>query len=613
MSDEIRYTEKNATEKEMTSRKGEDQAAEKGAGSNFLTDVIFPVLIIFSAVVTILANVLANPAGITRSTVQRVRQEEARCERVETWYQDDWGNWIAKAPEADQKKLTDAMDYFYERTGVQPYLWIIGEQGADLDTEEKMEEAMTSRYEELFTDAGHLLFVLCEYPNSSGSYKTACLVGRSAGNIMDPEAREILRNYVDLYYKDASLSETAFFAKAFENAANRIMTKSMSEKQLFLIYILMTALILGTVARCFLKWKEQTEVIKPRGNGFAEGRRPAYLKDEDEMDEDEEEYSPIRTFLDRVGGFFVKEEEDEDDWESPRSSRARKSGSKRSVDREKERGRRAYREEDPERRARVTKKRADALTAEIWDEIDLEETPAPRTIKVTPKKQTGTGKVSISLAEEGWKDTKGTESFAESPMKTQVFRVIRDEDLEPKEEKTSAPEEPEMTMQPDEVDETKAALESALKQMEEAKAAEKALEEALAKAQDAEEAEDRAIREKALKAEEAFAPEEEAKAEEAGVTEQDAGAEEAEAGADDEGAGAKTAAGLAAAAAIIEDAVSDKETAAEAEADADFVTVECPYCGADVVLKKNSTSRCDFCESEIVVDADGHISGTATK
>ena len=607
MSDEIRYTEKNAAEKEMTSRKGEDQAAEKGAGSNFLTDVIFPVLIIFSAVVTILANVLANPAGITRSTVQRVRQEEARCERVETWYQDDWGNWIAKAPEADQKKLTDAMDYFYERTGVQPYLWIIGEQGAELDTEEKMEEAMTSRYEELFTDAGHLLFVLCEYPNSSGSYKTACLVGRSAGNIMDPEAREILRNYVDLYYKDASLSETAFFAKAFENAANRIMTKSMSEKQLFLIYILMTALILGTVARCFLKWKEQTEVIKPRGNGFAEGRRPAYLKDEDEMDEDEEEYSPIRAFLDRVGGFFVKEEEDEDDWESPRSSRERKSGRNRGVDREKERGRRAYREEDPERRARVTKKRADALTAEIWDEIDLEETPAPRTIKVTPKKQTGTGKVSISLAEEGWKDTKGTESFAESPMKTQVFRVIRDEDLEPKEEKTSAPAEPEMTMQPDEVDETKAALESALKEMEEAKAAEKALEEALAKAQDAEEAEDRAIREKALKAEEAFAPEE-AKAEEpaaeADVTEQ--------AASEDTGATA-VAAGLAAAAAIIEDAVSEEDTAAEAEADADFVTVECPYCGADVVLKKNSTSRCDFCESEIVVDADGHISGTATK
>ena len=75
---------------------------------------------------------------IERSTVQREALPADKCQAVDKWYQDDWGDWIDESGE--EASLKAGLQHFYEKTGVQPYLWIMGEEGKDYMSEGSLEE-----------------------------------------------------------------------------------------------------------------------------------------------------------------------------------------------------------------------------------------------------------------------------------------------------------------------------------------------------------------------------------------------------------------------------------------------------------------------------------------
>ena len=201
---------------------------------------------------------------IERSTVQRDKLPASKCDEVNFWYQDDWGTWIDD--EDEEFSLRVGLKSFYEDTGVQPYLWIMGEEGKEYKSEGSLEELAEEKYKELFGhDEGHLLVIFREYPDNSGNYICTVTPGYDAETqVMDDQAKEILLDYIDYYYTDSDLNEGEFFESAFIQAGNRIMTKQMSWRQICTIVIVAIVVVIGIIIVASIIKKRKVAVAKQK-------------------------------------------------------------------------------------------------------------------------------------------------------------------------------------------------------------------------------------------------------------------------------------------------------------------------------------------------------------
>ena len=235
-----------------------------GPGCGCLTVIIGVVLIFILMIIGSISNCgggyFNTPSEVQNSTIERTKLPASDCTVVDTWYQDDWGDWIDSASSSEKSQLISDMQYFYQKTGVQPYLWITGEDGAKYQYSGDVEAAAATKYAELFTDEGHLLVVFREYPNTSGDYISGCYAGSAAETVLDAEAREILLDYIDYYYDDMSLSETEFFGKAFRSSADAMMSLSTSTVKTAWRTFGILALVVGAgVVAFFLMKRKKSE------------------------------------------------------------------------------------------------------------------------------------------------------------------------------------------------------------------------------------------------------------------------------------------------------------------------------------------------------------------
>ena len=143
---------------------------------------------------------------------------------VTSYYTDEL-DWINNSA-----TLTEGMKYFFEKTGVQPYLYITDDVGGSFY--DYAETFANDKYDELFTDEAHLLLIFRE---KDDWYDTYCLAGGSADSVIDSEARMILLDTIDEYYYDSSLDDNEFFSKSFKVAADKIMKKQSSNISLVII------------------------------------------------------------------------------------------------------------------------------------------------------------------------------------------------------------------------------------------------------------------------------------------------------------------------------------------------------------------------------------------
>lgn len=201
---------------------------------------------------------------IERSTIQREALPASKCNKIDTWYQDDWGDWIDSDNEGTA--LRSGLEYFYRKTGVQPYLWIMGEEGKDYMSEGSVEELADKKYKELFgDDEGHLLVVFREYPNASSNYIVTATPGYDAETqVMDEQAREILLDYIDYYYTNQDFNEGQFFQMAFIKAGDRIMIKQLSNKQLVTIVAVVAVVVIGIIIVASIIRKKKVAVAKQK-------------------------------------------------------------------------------------------------------------------------------------------------------------------------------------------------------------------------------------------------------------------------------------------------------------------------------------------------------------
>lgn len=189
-----------------------------------------------------------SDSSITKSTI--VREPLPKGSVMETDYYTDELDWIKKP-----SQLTVGLKNFYQKTGVQPYLYITDTiNGSHYPTTEELDEFAHNLYDELFEDEAHILLVFFEY-DSSGNYMNRYVAGTQAKTVIDMEAADILLDYIDRYYYDSSLSEDEFFSLAFDKAGERIMTVTKSPW----INVWMIIGIVVLVFILFIWWKKAKE------------------------------------------------------------------------------------------------------------------------------------------------------------------------------------------------------------------------------------------------------------------------------------------------------------------------------------------------------------------
>ena len=198
----------------------------------------------------------SSSGGIPKSTVDRTKLDSKYVTKTE-YYNDTAG--VVRSSTALEKGLRA----FYDKTGVQPYVYFTPDIDGDLNPSDAALKAYRENlYSELFSDGGHLLVVSYGYDSSSSGYQdlgyTYCY-GVDAKTVFDSEAQEIFDNYVQHYASDLVNYEIGldeFYANVFADTGDRIMQVTPNYSMILAIAIAVV-LILFLLFRWWQKVKEQ--------------------------------------------------------------------------------------------------------------------------------------------------------------------------------------------------------------------------------------------------------------------------------------------------------------------------------------------------------------------
>ena len=165
-----------------------------------------------------------NDSSLMQSTRRRTKMNTAHTTYNDNWYTDELG-WF----ERGGRTLINGLESFYNKTGVQPYVYLYAEDGSHIyQKPDLMEKVANELYNEIFGyDEGHLLFVYFACPGDSpdvmdGDYIFIC--GNQTTVVMDEEAKQILNSRFLNHYDNTSLSVDELFARTFKDAGRAIMS-----------------------------------------------------------------------------------------------------------------------------------------------------------------------------------------------------------------------------------------------------------------------------------------------------------------------------------------------------------------------------------------------------
>jgi len=240
-----------------------------GCGSGCISSFVVVIIIVIALLMTFgggMFSGMGNGSGgytVTKSTEKREPLPKGSV--TETGYYTDDLGFIT-----NPVVLEAGMKNFYQKTGVQPYLYITDTvNGTTSPTASDMDTYGKVLYNQLFTDQGHLLLLYWETKDGAdGDYKTQCITGAQAKTVIDTEAATILLDYIDYYYYDNSIKDyNQMFSQSFNDTGNRVMTVTTSPW----VWIMGALIILVILALLFYWWSrakkqknleaEQTEKI----------------------------------------------------------------------------------------------------------------------------------------------------------------------------------------------------------------------------------------------------------------------------------------------------------------------------------------------------------------
>ena len=210
-----------------------------------VADIISAIalLIIIVVIASVYMGISFGGAGITKSTIAREKLDAGLCATYKDFFVDEI-NGIESS-----NKLNNGLKYFYQKTGIQPYVVITNRDGSESMAHEI--------YQSTFNDSGHLVLLFCV--EGSGvdwdEYDYWIEVGDAAGTVFDAEADEILADYISRNWSNSALDNSEFLANSFKQAADRMMTKTPNYR--FVSFVIGAVVALLYLA--FKWWKHKKE------------------------------------------------------------------------------------------------------------------------------------------------------------------------------------------------------------------------------------------------------------------------------------------------------------------------------------------------------------------
>lgn len=228
-----------------------------GCGCSTAFSVIVFVIILMVVLFNISGISCVSCGSVVKSTEKRDKLDSGYVEEVYPCYTDGIG-WIG----SNSSKLTNSMDSFYDKTGVQPYLVLVpyGEVELNADAEEAYLNAL---YESIFTDEGHFLvaYFACDGDSSyvmDGDFRY--ITGNSTRTVMDDEAMRIFESYLMKNYNNTDLSVEQLFANSFKESGKAIMRGPLHMRYVILIIAGMIAAVVIVVL--LINWWKKRKAQK---------------------------------------------------------------------------------------------------------------------------------------------------------------------------------------------------------------------------------------------------------------------------------------------------------------------------------------------------------------
>lgn len=225
-------------------------SSSRGLGTLIACVIVFAV-VIFSFFM------IASDDSDVASTINREKIEnpvayDNNCIRDELGYIENQG------------KLSKNLKNFYNKTGIQPYIYLKS-YDETLTSDSQKDDYAQSWYEQNIDNEDTFLFVYYEDQDPNEIGYMAYVNGKQVTSVMDGEAVNIFWNYIDRYWTDDSLSTVEVFTKTFNSTADTIMEKSTTSNDIIKIICIVVGIIIvigGIIYILRMKFKRDKEKAK---------------------------------------------------------------------------------------------------------------------------------------------------------------------------------------------------------------------------------------------------------------------------------------------------------------------------------------------------------------
>ena len=213
-------------------------------------------LIVFAVVIFSFFMIASDDSDVT-STINREKIEnpipyDNNCIKDEVGYVEN------------TSKLSKNLKNFYNKTGIQPYIYLKS-YDETLTSDSQKDNYAQNWYEQNIDNEDTFLFVYYEDQDPNEIGYMAYVNGKQVTSVMDSEAVNIFWNYIDRYWTDDSLSTVEVFTKTFNSTANTIMEKSTTSNDIIKTICIIVGIIIvigGIIYILRMKFKRDKEKAK---------------------------------------------------------------------------------------------------------------------------------------------------------------------------------------------------------------------------------------------------------------------------------------------------------------------------------------------------------------
>ena len=121
----------------------------------------------------------------------------------------------------DTEWVGEELEYFYELTGIQPYIYLAA-YADGLDTEDDVLDYAEDWYERNIDDEYTFLFVYVAAEDDDGAGFMCYVSGTEASELINSDTIDIFWDYLDEYW-DSDLDTGTMFIYTFEDTAYALM------------------------------------------------------------------------------------------------------------------------------------------------------------------------------------------------------------------------------------------------------------------------------------------------------------------------------------------------------------------------------------------------------